>query len=165
MEARQALSESRSIHDKSYVRALADKWQPLLEGIRQEHTRNVMAVLYENESQYLQNLNEETRSTNVGSFLKFVFPVLRRVWPNLIANEIVSIQPMTAPVGGIFFYDLKYGTTKGTVTAGETLIADFNRFYSSEHIDGEVVGTGPGTTFSSTLDFTPIPFDITEWRQ
>ena len=156
MEARKALEESRSIHDKSYVSALVEKWNPLLEGIRVEHTRNVMAVLYENESQYLQNLNEETRTTNVGSFMKFVFPVLRRVWPNLIANEIVSIQPMTAPVGGIFFYDLKYGTTKGTVTAGETLISDFNRFYSSEHIDGEIVGSGPGTTFSSTLDYTPI---------
>jgi hypothetical protein len=52
-----------------------------LEGITVEHTRNVMAVLYENQSQHLQSLNEETRTTNVGSFLKFVFPVLRRVWP------------------------------------------------------------------------------------
>lgn len=156
MEARKALQESQSIHDKSYVAALAQKWSPLLQGIRVEHTRNVMAVLYENQSQYLQNLNEETRSTNVGSFLKFVFPVLRRVWPNLIANEIVSIQPMTAPVGGIFFYDLKYGTTKGKVTAGDTLIKDFNRFYSSETIDEEIIGVGPGTSFSSTLDFTPV---------
>jgi len=156
LEARKALEEARSIHDKSYVGALAQKWSPLLAGIRQEHTRNVMAVLYENQANYLLNLNEETRSTNVGSFLKFVFPVLRRVWPNLIANEIVSIQPMTAPVGGIFFYDLKYGTTKGTVTAGDTLIRDFNRFYSSEKIDEEIVGVGVGTSFASTLDFTPV---------
>lgn len=156
LEARKALEESRSIHDKSYVSALVGKWSPLLQGIRQEHTKNVMAVLYENQSQYLSNLNEETRSTNVGSFLKFVFPVLRRVWPNLIANEIVSIQPMTAPVGGIFFYDLKYGTTKGKVAAGDTLIKDFNRFYSSESIDEEIVGVGVGTSFSSGLDFTPV---------
>jgi hypothetical protein len=115
-----------------------------------------MAVLYENQSQYLQGLTEETRTTNVGSFLKYVFPVLRRVWPSLIANEIVSIQPMTAPIGGIFYYDLKYGTTKGSVTAGQTLIKDFNRYYSSEKIDAEVLGVGAGTSFSSTLDFTPI---------
>lgn len=93
MEARQLLNEANSIHDKSYVQALCKKWHKLLEGIKVEHTRNVMAVLYENESQYLMGLNEETRSTNVGSFIKFVFPLLRRVWPNLIANEIVSIQP------------------------------------------------------------------------
>lgn len=79
MEARKALEESQSIHDKSYVGALVEKWKPMLSGIRNAHTRNVMAVLYENESSYLQNLHEETRSTNAGEFLKFVFPVLRRV--------------------------------------------------------------------------------------
>jgi len=156
MEARQMLQEAQSVHDQSYVSALVKKWGPLLENVKQDHTRNVMAVLFENQSQYLQTLNEETRSTNVGSFLKFVFPILRRVWPNLIANEIVSIQPMTAPVGGIFYYELKYGTTKGKVTAGQNLIQNFNRFYSSEKIDGEVIGTGPGTVFSSTLDFVPV---------
>jgi hypothetical protein len=156
MEARSMLTEAQSIHDQSYVSALVQKWKPLLESVKGDHQRNVMAVLFENQSQYLQTLNEETRSTNVGSFLKFVFPILRRVWPNLIANEIVSIQPMTAPVGGIFYYELKYGTTKGTVTAGQNLIQNFNRFYSSEKIDSEVIGTGAGTSFSSTLDFTPV---------
>ena len=107
MQAKKFMQNNRTIQDESYVQALVRKWNPLLEGINVEHTRNVMAVLYENQSQHLQSLNEETRSTNVGSFLKFVFPVLRRVWPQLIANEIVSIQPMTAPIGGIFYYDLK----------------------------------------------------------
>jgi len=156
MKRRQQLTEARSIQDQSYVQGLVQKWQPLLKGVRTEHTKNVMAVLYENQSQYLQNLNEETKSTNVGSFLKFVFPVLRRVFPTLIANEIVSVQPMTAPIGGIFYYELKYGTTKGKVTAGQKLIKDFNAYYSSEHIDEEVVGTGAGSNFSSTLDFTPV---------
>ena len=63
----------------------------------------------ENESQYLQGLNEETKTVNVGSFTKFIFPVLRRVFPNLIANEIVSVQPMTAPVGAVFFLDYVAG--------------------------------------------------------
>src|SRR3954471_15723286 len=100
---RRQLAEARSIQDQTYVSALVSKWKPLLKGIRNEHTKNVMAVLYENQSQYLMGLNEDTMSTNVGSFLKFVFPVLRRVFPSLIANEIVSVQPMTAPIGGIFF--------------------------------------------------------------
>lgn len=93
---RQGLTEAKSIQDQSYVAALTQKWDPLLKGIRSEHTRNVMSVLFENQSQYLQGLNEETRSTNVGSFMKFVFPVLRRVFPNLIANDIVSVQPKLA---------------------------------------------------------------------
>lgn len=63
---------------------------------------------------------------------------------------------MTAPIGGIFYYELKYGTTKGKVTAGQRLIKDFNAYYSSEHIDAEVIGTGPAVSMSSTLDFTPV---------
>lgn len=64
---------------------------------------------------------------------------------------------MTAPVGGIFYFDLKYGTTKGTVTQGNLLVRDFNRFYSSETIDAELIGTGDGATktFTSALDFLP----------
>ena len=155
---RRQMAEARSIQDQSYVSALTQKWQPLLKGIRNEHTKNVMAVLYENQSQYLMGLNEDTMSTNVGSFLKFVFPVLRRVFPSLIANEIVSVQPMTAPIGGIFYYELKYGTTKGSVTAGDNLIKNFNAYYSSEEIDVEAVGTGNGslTTFAHTLAYTPV---------
>lgn len=62
------------------------------------------------------------------------------------------------PVGGIFYFDLKYGTTKGTVTAGNTLVRDFNKDYSSELIDAEVVGVGDAVavTFSSSLDFVPV---------
>lgn len=154
--SRKPLSEARSIQDQSYVQTLLQKWAPMLKGINENHKKAVMAVLFENQSQYLQDLTEETRSTNVGSFLKFVFPLLRRVFPNLIANDIVSVQPMTAPIGGIFYYELKYGTTKGSVTAGQKLVKDFNAFYSSEHIDAEILGTGAGTSFSSTLDFTPV---------
>ena len=45
----------------------------------------------------------------VGDFLKFVFPVIRRPAPSLIASQIVSIQPMTSPIGGITFYRPRYG--------------------------------------------------------
>ena len=45
----------------------------------------------------------------VGDFLKFVFPIIRRTFPSLIAQSIVSVQPMTGPVGGIAFYRPSYG--------------------------------------------------------
>lgn len=63
---------------------------------------------------------------------------------------------MSAPVGGVFYYELKYANTKGKVTAGQKLIKDFNAYYSSQKVDEEVVGVGPGTSFSSTLDYTPV---------
>lgn len=165
MQARQMmLSESRrSIADKGYVQALIGKWGELLEGIRVPYTRGVTAMLMENESQWLMGLEEETKTINVGSFTKFIFPVLRRVFPNLIANEIVSVQPMTAPVGAVFFFDYKYGSTKGSTQAGAIFPRDFDRDYSSEFVRDERLATGDGTNFggggakmTAVLSWTPV---------
>jgi hypothetical protein len=55
---------------------------------------------------------EETKQEErpkVGDFLKFVFPIIRRTAPSLIAQSIVSVQPMTGPVGGVAFYRSRYG--------------------------------------------------------
>jgi hypothetical protein len=87
-----------TVNDKTLVGGLVRKWGDFLEGLpsrsqEDRYTLGVTAMLMENQSQYLQNMNEETKTVNVGSFTKFVFPVLRRVFPNLIANEIVSVQP------------------------------------------------------------------------
>jgi hypothetical protein len=169
MEARQMLQEEgrRTIADQSYVGALIRKWGDFLEGMpdRTEGERYVLgctAMLMENESLYLQNLDEETRTVNVGSFTKFIFPVLRRVFPNLIANEIVSVQPMTAPVGAVFFLDYVYGSTKGATTEGNVFPKDFDRDYSGEFVNGEQLATGDGTNYVSgqsslggTLAWTP----------
>lgn len=156
-EARRILAEEarKSIADESYVGALIRKWGSLLEGMpdRSEHDRYVLgvtAILMENESQYLQGLNEETKTVNVGSFTKFIFPVLRRVFPNLIANEIVSVQPMTAPVGAVFFLDYVYGSTKGATNQGNVFPRDFDKDYSSEYVNGEPLATG-----NATPDFGP----------
>lgn len=176
-EARQILNEDakRTIADKSYVGALVRKWKDFLEGMpdrsdQDRYTLGVTAVLMENESSYLQGLNEETRTVNVGSFTKFIFPVLRRVFPNLIANEIVSVQPMTAPVGAVFFLDYIYGTTKGGTTEGNIFPRDFDRDFSSEFINGEPLATGDGTNFGgggaalgATLAFNPVrPLDTSK---
>lgn len=153
-EARRILAEEarKSIADESYVGALIRKYAPLLEGLpdRTEHERYVLgvtAILMENESVYLQNLSEETKTVNVGSFTKFIFPILRRVFPNLIANEIVSVQPMTAPVGAVFFLDYVYGSTKGATQQGNVFPRDFDRDYSSEYVNGEALATGDGVNF------------------
>lgn len=170
MEARQqmALTESkRSIADKGYVNSLINKWSQLLEGIDDRHTRGITAVLMENQSGWLQGLDEETKSNNVGSFTKFIFPILRRVFPNLIANEIVSVQPMTAPVGAVFYFDYKYGDDKGSTNKGDAFPAQFNQSYSSELVNGEQLAIGDGTVYggagaalSAVLSWTPVrPFN------
>jgi hypothetical protein len=169
----QVLTEGRrSITDKTYVGALVRKWKDLLEGLpdRTQHDKYVLgtvAMLMENQSQWLQDLNEETRTASVGAFTKFIFPVLRRVFPNLIANEIVSVQPMTAPVGAVFYLDYIYGTTKGQTSQGAVFPRDFDKDYSSEYINGEPLVTGDGTNYggggnalSVTLAYNPVrPLD------
>ena len=175
-EARNLLAEEsrRTIADKGYVRALISKWGEFLEGIpdrteQQRYTLGVSALLMENEAQHLLALNEDTRTTNVGSFTKFIFPILRRVFPNLIANEVVSVQPMTAPVGAVFYLDYVYGSTKGATQAGGIFPRDFDRTYSSEYISGEIVVTGDGTNYggggnslSAVVAWTPVrPLDTT----
>jgi len=65
-------ASSTSVYNTSYVNTLRTKWSKMCEGIQGEHQKNVMAVLCENQSQHLQSLTEDTRSTNVGSFMKYV---------------------------------------------------------------------------------------------
>jgi hypothetical protein len=158
------LTESkRSIADKGFIQSLIGKWGELLEGIENPYTRGVTAMLMENESQWLQNLEEETKTINVGSFTKFIFPVLRRVFPNLIANEIVSVQPMTAPIGAVFFFDYKYGSNKGSTQAGAVFPRDFDRDYSSEFVRDEQLAVGDGASFggvgaalAAVMSWTPV---------
>ena len=156
-----------TVNDETLVGALVNKWQPMLEGLASrtsadKYTLGVTAMLMENQSNYLQSLNEETKQINVGSFTKFIFPVLRRVFPNLIANEVVSVQPMTAPVGAVFFLDYVYGTNKGATAQGNVFPRDFDKDYSSEFINGEQLATGTGApaTYAVQLGFNPVrPLD------
>jgi hypothetical protein len=177
MNARNILQEEgrRTIADQSYVGHLINKWGRFLEGMsdQTEHDRYVLgcsAMLMENEAMWLRGLDEDTRSVNVGSFTKFIFPVLRRVFPNLIANEIVSVQPMTAPIGAVFFLDYVYGSTKGGTTTGDVFpSSSFDRDYSGEYVNGEALVTGDGVNYGgvgtgldAVLAWTPVrPLDTT----
>ena len=108
MEQRNMITEvsARTIRDDSYTSQLIEKWNRQLRGVNEEYTRRVMAMLYENQWLDMQRqLREDTLATNAGIYTKYIFPVLRRVFPNLIANEVVSVQPMTAPVGAVFYFD------------------------------------------------------------
>lgn len=128
------------------------------------YRRYCLAQLFENQlgevKQFKEKhmLGEDTTTSNTAPFIKYTFPLLRRVWPSLIAPEIVSVQPMSAPVGAIFYFELKYGDSKGAVTSGDKVVKDFNRTFSSQYVDGEQVGvTGDGvvTVFAGTLAWLP----------
>ena len=78
------------------------RWDALgmTEGLKGVVKENI-ATLFENQAKAL--LSEATASDNSGSFETVVFPIIRRVFSKLLANDIVSVQAMNLPVGRLFF--------------------------------------------------------------
>lgn len=97
---------------------LLGKWEPFLEGIEDEYTRINTAMLLENEAEYLTEDGAPTAASDVVGIQKIMLPIVRRVFPNLIANNIVSVQPMPGPASVIFFLKYIFGDTKGDVEQG-----------------------------------------------
>ena len=79
------------------------KWDDLgfLEGLN-GHQKDNIAQLYENQASYL--INEAAVSDASGSFETVVFPIIRRVFSKLLANDIVSVQAMNLPIGKLFYF-------------------------------------------------------------
>jgi hypothetical protein len=90
-------------HMKAIRLETQNKWESLgfLEGLR-GHVKENIAQLYENQASSL--LTETTTATNSGSFETVVFPIVRRVFSKLLANDIVSVQAMNMPIGKLFFF-------------------------------------------------------------
>jgi hypothetical protein len=150
-----------TILDEDLNQVLMKRWGRLMEDHWTPWTRRCMAQLFENEQREMARLkrkvlSESTLSGNIPDLVKFVFPIVRRVWANLVANGLFSIQPMNSPIGGIFYWEYKYGTTKGTITAGDNMISNFDRYYSSEYTDQESISVVSGTNFTGTIAFLPI---------
>ena len=94
--------------------ALLDKWEKtgLLEGLGNDHVKNGMARLLENQAkELLREAASTMQGGDVEGFAAVAFPIVRRVFGGLIANELVSVQPMSLPSGLIFFLDFTYGGT------------------------------------------------------
>lgn len=98
-------------------------------------------------------------SSAVGDYVipKVMFPVIRRVIPELISNKLVSVQPLTAPTGVIYYITYKYSTSKGNVNAGDEFSMNahqtspaYSTYYSSEKL-GPFEGTAG--------DAEPLPIE------
>ena len=90
-------------HLKQIRSKTISKWNQLgfLEGLK-GHVKENIAQLYENQASAL--LNESTSADSSGSFETVVFPIVRRVFSKLLANDIVSVQAMNMPIGKLFFF-------------------------------------------------------------
>jgi len=114
----------------------------LTEGL-EGNKKKVMGVILENTKRYLseQATAGATSAGNVATLNRVILPVIRRVMPTVIANEIVGVQPMTGPVGQIHTLRIRYADTveSGTsATAGEEALSPFKiaRAYSGNETEG-----------------------------
>lgn len=87
---------------KRIRKEISERWDKIgmLDGLKGAMKENI-SVLYENQAKAM--LTEATASDNSGSFETVVFPVVRRVFSKLLANDIVSVQAMNLPVGRLFY--------------------------------------------------------------
>jgi hypothetical protein len=131
---------------------LNEKWQDtkeaLLEGL-QGHKRSVMGVTLENTRKYLAESATAgaTSAGNVATLNRVILPVIRRVMPTVIANEIVGVQPMTGPVGQIHTLRIRYADSGDGVAAGEEALSPFKfaTAYSGQQTGGDGDGRAAST--------------------
>ena len=116
---------------------LESRWgetkEALLEGLNGSK-RNSMGVILENTRKYLkENASAgSTASGNIATLNRVILPVIRRVMPTVIANELVGVQPMTGPVGQIHTLRVRYAQSltdtsaaATSVTAGQEALSPF----------------------------------------
>ena len=94
--------------------ALLTKWEQtgLLEGLNDGQQKQGMAVLLENQAKELLREASSMAAGDVEGFAAVAFPIVRRVFGGLIANDLVSVQPMSLPSGLIFFLDFTHSSDR-----------------------------------------------------
>ncbi len=112
---------------------LENRWDEtkdaLLEGL-DGNRRNTMSVILENTKRHLSEASTagSTASGNVATLNRVILPVIRRVMPTVIANEIVGVQPMQGPVGQIHTLRVRYAEAVTSTASGDlgtdTLVGD-----------------------------------------
>ena len=123
---------------------LVEKWTRtgLLRGLESTKRDNMARLLENQAAQVLREVNSlgagggnTSSSGDIRGFANIAFPIVRRVFGGLVANELVSIQPMSLPSGLLFYLDYTYGTNVG----------------GSTNLDGSGGGTGAGlaTTYTA----------------
>jgi hypothetical protein len=152
---------TKTQHEQEEARLL-DRWDWITESIDDYDTRLNTAIVLENTYDKMvkegqvprdwleRTLNEDTlnEDPNVGTaqvgvnlIPKVMFPLIRRVFPSLIANKLVSVQPLSQPTGVVYYMRYGYDTTKGDITAGNEYSAlpqeatpAFSTYFSAEKI-------------------------------
>lgn len=137
--------------DPSFSDEAALKLARVLENTREEISR-------------AEQIFEATQPVDVGPFKKYAFDLITAVMPNLIAEELVSVQPLEQKLGQIFYLKYLFGSDKGSVRKGDVMFGPhqvapqgYNATnYSSEYVDNEVLDALGSTEYSGNLAYVPV---------
>ena len=123
----QQLTEGiRQRHVGTQNKRLTEKWNRtgLLRGLDDVKQENMSTLLENQAAQVLREANSlggSAGSSDIRGFANIAFPIVRRVFGGLVANDLVSIQPMSLPSGLLFYLDYTYGSNQGPYEAGQSL--------------------------------------------
>jgi len=124
--------------------ALLSKWERtgLLEGLDNDRNKQAMARLLENQAKELLRESSSMSAGDVEGFAAVAFPIVRRVFAGLIANDLVSVQPMSLPSGLIFFLDFVFSPNIGSSSTLNTRfgnVAD-KSIYGTDQVGSQITG-------------------------
>jgi hypothetical protein len=123
--------------------ALLNKWGQtgLLEGLANDHQKSTMARLLENQAKELLRESTSMTAGDVEGFAAVAFPIVRRVFAGLIANDLVSVQPMSLPSGLIFFLDFTFSNESGGATADDRRMGNVtgSSIYGTDRVGSGII--------------------------
>ena len=139
---------------------IENKWaetkSALMEGLEGTKSK-VMDVTLENTRKYLaeQATAGATSAGNVATLNRVILPVIRRVMPTVIANEIVGVQPMTGPVGQIHTLRVRYADANSTagIVAGDEALSPFA--IASAYSGNELANANAKAAATASLEGAP----------
>jgi len=124
--------------------ALLNKWEKtgLLEGISTDRKRSSMARLLENQAKELLRESSSMSAGDVEGFAAVAFPIVRRVFAGLIANDLVSVQPMSLPSGLIFFLDFVFSPNLGADSTQTNRMGNVanKSIYGTNQVGSQITG-------------------------
>ena len=122
----------------------------LLEGLNGNRKAVMESVLENTKKNIMESASAgATQSGNIAVLNKVILPVIRRVMPTVIANEIIGVQPMTGPVGQIHTLRVRYAETAAGVTAGSEALSPFN---IAKAYSGNADAANPGPDATATME-------------
>jgi hypothetical protein len=124
-----------------------------------EHKKAVSAIMLENCRSRFGRLDEVTRTTSLGTFDKWIFPVIANMSENDVIDQLVAVQPMAGPVSQIVYMDIVTGRRKGRTPAGAPMWRALQGAVDRDDDADEVIQDESGTSNGSgafVLEWTPI---------